>query len=461
MTPDIPRSRIRRTARIGGLAAGQGARWAGTRAGNLVRGDERRRRASDARMIAMAEALVDRLGEMKGAAMKLGQVLSTVDLVALPDDERDRFKAKLAELQAQAPPMEWKHVRKVIQEDLGGRVADHFADFEQEAFAAASIGQVHRAVDAEGRAVAVKVQYPGVAEAVAADLRNLGLFVPLVRKLAPGVDAEALVAEVRERVSEELDYELEAQNQRRVWRAFRGHPFVVVPRVDTALSTRRVLVSEYVDGASFGEIRRLDEQIRDRFGEVLFRFFFATLTQMQLALGDPHPGNYLWCGGGRVCFLDFGLVRRIAADHLAGERRLAEAIIAGDAGAVHHSMAELGYLPQPDAFEPERLLEQVGTAAGWLFEPGFRRLSPDYVRKTIEASSSPQSAYFDQMRRQTLPPASLLMRRMEALLLSVLGDLRAGADWGAIAREYVLGAAPSTPLGEADREFWGPAPALA
>jgi predicted unusual protein kinase regulating ubiquinone biosynthesis (AarF/ABC1/UbiB family) len=454
MTPDIPRSRIRRTARIGGLAAGQGARWAGTRVGNLARGDDERRQASDARMIAMAEALVDRLGEMKGAAMKLGQVLSTVDLVALPDEERDRFKAKLAELQAQAPPMEWKHVRKVIEEDLGGRVSDHFTDFDEQAFAAASIGQVHRAVDAEGRAVAVKVQYPGVAEAVAADLRNLGLFVPLVRKLAPGLDAEALVEEVRERISEELDYELEAQNQRRIWRAFRGHPFALVPRVDTSLSTRRVLVTEYVDGASFGEVRKLDERVRDRFGEILFRFFFSTLTHMSLALGDPHPGNYLWCADGRVCFLDFGLVRNITVDHLAGERRLAEAIIASDAAAVHRSMAELGYLPEPDAFEPERLLEQVGSAAGWLFEPGFRRLSPEYVRETIETSSSPQSAYFDQMRRQTLPPSSLLMRRMEGLLLSVLGDLRAGADWGTIAQEYVSSGPPSTALGEEDRAFW-------
>ena len=449
-------SRLQRTTRFGGLVAGQSARWAATRMANVARSDDDARRAMDARAFAVAEELVTRLGEMKGAAMKLGQVLSTVELTAVPEGERERFKAKLAELRDDVPPAPFKKVRKVIEQDLGGPLDDVFEHFEERAFAAASIGQVHRATTLDGRPVAVKVQYPGVAEAVEADLRNIGMILPLIKRLAPGLDVKAVAAELRERISEELDYELEAQNQRMLHRAYTGHPFVVVPRVDTGLSTRRVLVSEYVDGRPFGEVRELDEPARDRFGEILMRFFFATVSNLAMSLGDPHPGNYLLCDDGRVCFLDFGLVRKVDPDHLAGEQALAVAIAEGDAQGVHDQMSALGYLPDPGSFEPEGLLEQTRTAGDWLFEPGFRRFSPDYVRDLIETGSSPRSPYFDQMRRQTLPPASLLMRRMEGLLLSVLGDLRAGADWAGITMEYVAGAPPVSELGRQDAAFWAP-----
>ena len=217
----------------------------------------------------------------------------------------------------------------------------------------------------------MKAQYPGIAEAVEADLRNLGLIFPLVRRLAPGLDTKALGNEIRERISEELDYELEAQNHRTMARTWRGHPFVYVPRVLSALSGRRVLVSEYVEGMAFDDVRGLEQAERDRFGEIVFRFFFATLDRAGLALGDPHPGNYLLRPDGTVCFLDFGLVRKVSPAHLDGERRLACAIADSDAEGVHREMSQLGYLPDPDMFEAEPLLGQVQTAGAWMFEPGF------------------------------------------------------------------------------------------
>ena len=451
---EVKSGRISRTARLGGLVAGQGARWYGTRAANVARSDEGAQRATEKRMVAVAEELVARLGEMKGAAMKIGQVLATVEPVALPEAERERIKHKLGELRDSVDPIDFKHVRKVIEKDLGGPIREHFADFEEDAFAAASIGQVHRATTHDGDAVAVKVQYPGVAEAVDADLRNLGLIFPLVKRLAPGLDVKALAAEIRERISEELDYELEAQNQRTIARAWRGHPFVRVPAVHSSLCARRVLVTEYVEGLPFRKVRALPEPERDRFGEVVFRFFFATLSRLGIALGDPHPGNYMLCDDGRVCFLDFGLVRRVPEEHLDGERRLAAAIIDSDAEAVHREMSALGYLPDPGQFDPELLLEQVSGAADWMFHPEFRRFDAAWVRELIELSSSPRSEYFDQMRHQTLPSQSLLMRRMEGLLLSVLGDLEAGAEWGRIAAEYVRDAQPATELGRLDAQFW-------
>jgi predicted unusual protein kinase regulating ubiquinone biosynthesis (AarF/ABC1/UbiB family) len=416
--------------------AGQGLRWAGTQMVNSLRTDERAQRANEQRALAIAEELVKQLGQMKGAAMKFGQVLSTVDFTAIPEGERENFKARLSELRDQAPTVPFSDLRKVVEQDLGGKLRDHFADFDEQALAAASIGQVHRAVTLDGEQVAVKIQYPGVAEAVDADMRNIGLLLPLVKRLAPGLDAKALHAELRERIGEELDYELEAQNQRQIFRAWRGHPEFFIPRVDTFLSTRRVLVSEYVEGLPFGEVQQLPDGDRDRFGEILFRFFWGTLHEHAVALGDPHPGNYLLMPDGRVCFLDFGLVRHVSHDTLREERALFRAIAVADAPEVHRQLTDLGYLPEPDTFEPEALLAQLEVAGEWLFRPGFHRLSPQYVTDLIDRGSSPRSPFFEQIRRQTLPPEALLVRRMEGLLFNVLGELRAGADWSALAASF-------------------------
>src|SRR4051812_16892116 len=387
---------------------------------------------------------------MRGAAMKIGQVLSTVDFTAIPEGDREEFKRTLATLRDEVPPLPFGRMEKLLGQELGGPLRESFAEFEPEAFAAASIGQVHRAVTRDGRRVAVKVQYPGVAEAVETDLRNLQVLLPLVKRLAPGLDVRALAAELRERIAEELDYEIEAQNHRAVERAWRGHPFVFVPPVDTALSSRRVLVTELLEGRRFEEVKQLGEAERDRFGEIVFRFFFGTLNHLRRASGDPHPGNYLLLDDGRVGFIDFGLMRVVDADYLAQERAIARAAVAQDAKGIHAAMAAAGYLPDPAAFEPERVLAQIRTAGEWYFTPGFTRLSPGYISELMERSSSPRSEFFEEMKRESVPPQALLIRRMEGLVLAVLGELRAGADWAALGAEYFDGAAPSTPLGEQD-----------
>jgi predicted unusual protein kinase regulating ubiquinone biosynthesis (AarF/ABC1/UbiB family) len=448
--PKIPTSRLARTAKFGGLVAGQSARWAGTQAANRLRSDDQAEKADAKRALALADELVTQLGQMKGAAMKLGQVLSTVDFELVPEGEREEFKAKLAALRDDAPQVPFKKMQKVVVDDLGGSIDEHFKTFDNVPVAAASIGQVYRATLHDGRDVAVKVQYPGVAEAVETDLRNAAVLLPLVKRLAPGLDAKAILKELRDRIGEELDYELEAQHHRRVARAFKDHPFIRVPAVVTSMSTRRVLITEFVDGRGFAEVQRLPEDERDRFAEICFRFFYGLLRRERTAAGDPHPGNYLLANDGRVCFLDFGLVRRMDEDYLEGERALAQAVITGDAAAVHHGLATLGYLPDPGSFDPERVLGQLAAAGEWYFNRGFRRLSPEYVRTSMELSGSPASPYFDDMRRQTIPPQALLLRRMEGLLFSVLGELRAGADWGTLALEYIAEEPPSTELGRAE-----------
>jgi predicted unusual protein kinase regulating ubiquinone biosynthesis (AarF/ABC1/UbiB family) len=454
VTDAPPTSRLARTRRFGGLVAGQGLRWAGTRAANALRSDEQAEAATGERAAATARELVKQLGQMRGAAMKIGQVLSTVDFTAIPEGEREEFKATLAALRDDVPPLPFKGIERLLREELDEPLDEAFSEFEPEAFAAASIGQVHRAVTTDGRRVAVKVQYPGIAEAVETDLRNLQLLLPLVKRLAPGLDVKALAGELRERIADELDYEIEAQNHRAMERAWRGHPFVYVPPVDTGLSRRRVLVTELIEGDRFEAVKQRDEATRDRVGEIVFRFFYGTLTHLRRAAGDPHPGNYLLLPDGRMGFLDFGLMRMVDADYLEHERALARAVAARDAEGVHAGLARLGYLPRPDEFESERLLHQIEVAGEWYFQPGFRRLDPRYVSDLLERSGSPRSAYFEDMRRQTIPPQALLIRRMEGLVLSTLGELRAGADWHAIAAEYWADGAPSTPLGRQDAAFW-------
>jgi predicted unusual protein kinase regulating ubiquinone biosynthesis (AarF/ABC1/UbiB family) len=370
-------------------------------------------------------------------------VLSTVDFTAIPESEREEFKATLAALRDDVPPLPYKKVRKLLEEELGGKVADHFEAFDEEAFAAASIGQVHRAVTLDGDEVAVKLQYPGVAEAVESDLRNLSLLLPLVKRLAPGLDVKALYGELRERIAEELDYEIEAQNHRAVARAYRDHPFVHVPKVHTDLSSRRVLVTDLLHGKRFAEVKALDEAERDRFGEIVFRFYFSLLQRTHRVCGDPHPGNYLLLGDGRVGFLDFGLMRSLDPEYLEGERALARAVVAEDADEVHAILARLGYLPNPDDFVPEALLAWLLAAGEWYLEPGFRRLSPQYVAELLDSTSSPRAPWFAQLRQLTIPPQALLVRRMEGLIFATLGELRAGADWHALAQEF-FGEPPAT-----------------
>src|SRR5437764_7048141 len=254
--PELPKSRIARAARVGRLAAGQGARQLGTRAANLTRDEESSAKALERRQIETAEQIVAVLGTMKGAAMKLGQVMSFLDVGLVPEEYREEFQAKLAELRDAAPKVSFKDMKKVLEGEYEDKLDEVFETFDPVPIAAASIGQVYRARLHDGRDVAVKVQYPGVAEAVRADMQNLGLILRLMKSVAPGRDARSLATEVRERIGEELDYELEASNQRAMSRAFRNHPFIVVPDVMTDLSRERVIVSEYVAGRGFEEFKQ-------------------------------------------------------------------------------------------------------------------------------------------------------------------------------------------------------------
>jgi predicted unusual protein kinase regulating ubiquinone biosynthesis (AarF/ABC1/UbiB family) len=450
----IPTSRVRRTAKIGSLAAGQAAKQLGTRAANVTRSAEGREAALERRHIEAAEQIVTALGTMKGAAMKIGQVMSFLDVGLVPAEYRDEFQAKLAKLRDAAPNVSFDQMRKVVEEELEDPIGEIFARFDEEPVAAASIGQVYRAALHDGREVAVKVQYPGVAAAVRADMQNLGLILRLMKRVAPGLDAKAIGEEIRLRIGEELDYELEAQNQRTLARIFRGHPFIYVPEVVTSLSRERVIVSEFVEGRGFEEVKLLDQAERDRIGEIIFRFFFGCLYRHHQFSGDPHPGNYILLGDGRVAFLDFGLFKKMPAAAVELELAAQRAAIEGDGAELLHLFTETGFLRQPERFDPERLVAHFLDATGWYTIDEDLCLSPEIATQVAIDMSDPRSEYFDQMRHETLPADHLFGRRMEMLTLAVLSQLRACNNWHRIAREWLYREEPVTELGRQEAEFY-------
>jgi predicted unusual protein kinase regulating ubiquinone biosynthesis (AarF/ABC1/UbiB family) len=450
----IPKGRIRRTAQVGSVVGTQGARYAGTRAANLRRSPEDAADALERRHLEAAERMVATLGRMKGAAMKIGQLASFIDTEFLPPEYRELYQEHLAQLRTQAPTMPWSQVRKVLDEEWEEPCEELFEQIEHEAAAAASIGQVHRALLPDGRKVAVKIQYPGVAEAIAADMQNAGLILRMAKALAPGLDAKAAAAELKERVMEELDYELEAQNQRSFARGYRGHPFIHVPDVVTRLSTQRVLVSEWVDGAGFEEVKQLPQEQRDRFGEIVYRFCFGSIFHLQHFNADAHPGNYLLMADGRVAFLDFGMTKHLDKDQIELEITALDAIFDGDPERLRVALHDLGFLNNPQKVDAEQLMEHVKTVGGWYMEDREVTVDSRRVMDAIAAVSDPRSEFYRLMRRENLPANELMGRRMESGVLAVLGQLEATRNWYRIGREWWFADPPATPLGEQEWAYF-------
>jgi predicted unusual protein kinase regulating ubiquinone biosynthesis (AarF/ABC1/UbiB family) len=450
----IPKGRLRRAAKVGRLAGGQTARSYATRTANLTRSQEGRQAASERRQLEAAEQIFEVLGNMKGAAMKVGQVASFIDTGAFPPEFQERIQRKLAELRDAAPRVSFERMRDVVEQGIGQPLEEAFSEFEEEAVAAASIGQVYRARLHDGRDVAVKVQYPGVARAVRADLQNLGLIMRVAKRIAPGMDTKAMTREIRERLTDELDYEHEAQSHRAFARAWRGHPFIYVPPVVTSLSGEHVLVSEWVDGAGFEEVRELDRATRDRFGQIVFRFFFGSLYRNGHFSGDPHPGNYVLMADDRVAFVDFGMTKKLDRADVDAEREAIRLGMEGDAEGLHAQLARMGFIDAEDEeVSPDALLAHYRDATRWYIEDREVTIDKRYAGRVLIDYGDPRSEHWELMKRETVAPQSMLARRMEALTLGVLGQLEATANWHRIAREWLFGDPPSTELGELEEGF--------
>ncbi len=450
----IPTSRVVRTTKVGRLAAGQAVRQFGTRAANVARSDEKAQAALDRRQMQTAEQIVAVLGTMKGAAMKLGQVMSFLDVGLVPEEFREEFQEKLAALRDAAPKVSFQQMKKVIEEEYEEPLDEVFETFDPVPIAAASIGQVYKARMHDGRDVAVKVQYPGVASAVRADMSNLGMILRLMKRVAPGLDPKALGDEIRSRIDEELDYELEASNQRTLARIFRGHPFIVVPDVVTRLSRERVVVSEFVSGRGFEEIKQLPQAERDRIGEMIFRFYFGCMYRHHQFSGDPHPGNSLLLDDGRMAFLDFGLFKKIPAEVAEFELQTQRLGKEGRSKELIEFLHDGGFIGDPSFYTEEKIMAQFRDLTWWYTEDEEILLTPEIATEVLIQMSDPRSRHWGSMRHETLPPDHLFGRRLETLTLAVLGQLRARANWHRITREWVYGDEPVTELGRQEAEFY-------
>ena len=450
---NLPTGRVQRLARVGRTAAGAAIKGAGTRTANVARSDEASAKALERRQVETAKQIVKVLGGMKGAAMKLGQVLSFLDVGLVPEEYREEFQAELAKLRDSAPTVSFQKMQKVIEEELGESVNSAFADFDPEPIAAASIGQVYRARLDDGREVAVKVQYPGVGDAVRADMQNLGIILRLFKRMTPQLDVKSLAEEIKDRIVDELDYELEAANHRSLARIYRGHPFITVPPVVTSMSRERIIVTEFVEGDGFALLEAEPQKERDRIGEIVFRFYFGSMYRFGRFSGDPHPGNMLRLEDGRIAFLDFGLFKTLAPESVELELACQRATVEGNGEELHRLLAANGFLPEPDRLPPDALLDYVLEGVGWYAKDGELTLTSEIVARAALQAGDPRSSHFDAVRHQSINPEHVIGRRLELLTLAVLGELEASNNWHSIAREWIYDDEPVTELGRRETEF--------
>ncbi len=366
-----------------------------------------------------ARDLVTQLGSLKGLVMKLGQVASYMPGAMPPAAQK-----VLAELQAASTPMAYEKISAVLRAELGDEPTSLFDEFSPTPIAAASIGQVHRA-RFQGRAVAIKVQYPGIEQVMASDLDTVGL-IARVSTLGGAIDGKALAAELRTRTLEECDYRLEAKNQHAFAAMLAGDPDARVPAVIEARSARRVLTSELVDGQSFAAFaENAPAEERNRAGTTIFRVCFDSIFRRCAYNADPHPGNYLFEPGGRVAFLDFGCVRRFDPPMIDAWKAVALAVLDDDQATFRRRFPDLGMVADAKRFDWDHQWQVMRYLYRPFSERPFMTYTDEYVRQSYGL------LLFDNpnARRTACPPAWLYLNRLQWGLNSVLAQLRATGPW--------------------------------
>jgi predicted unusual protein kinase regulating ubiquinone biosynthesis (AarF/ABC1/UbiB family) len=384
--------------------------------------------------------------------MKVGQMASYLD-----DGLPEPMRIALSQLQSNAPPMAVELVHIEIERELGRSIKDIFVEFDDEPIASASIGQVHRAIirlkDGTEKAVAVKVQYPGVGEAIDSDLRTADLLGAMLAFGFKSLNPEDMVAEIKDRLREELDYKNEAANQQMFADFYRNHPFIHVPEVLHEYSTKNILITELVTGHTFAEVCEWSQEQRDMAGEAIFRFVFRSLYRFRAFNGDPHPGNYIFHGDGRVTFLDFGLIKHFTQEEMLMFQSMVKAAVIDDDMDVYRRVIEDAGMLQLDApfttaecgeyfshfYEPvreSRVMEWTGAYA------------TSIVRHTFDRTSA-------IAQYATVPKSFVFIQRINLGLYALLGQLRSSGNYRRISEELwpMTNAPASTPMGEAEAKW--------
>ncbi|MBB2913564.1 putative unusual protein kinase regulating ubiquinone biosynthesis (AarF/ABC1/UbiB family) [Streptosporangium becharense] len=417
---DLPRRAVARSAKLASLPIGF--------AGRTALGLGKRIGGKSAEIVAQeiqertAEQIFKVLGELKGGAMKLGQALSIFE-AALPQEVAGPYRATLTKLQDAAPPLPAATVHKVLVEQLGDDWRENFQSFEDRPTAAASIGQVHRAVWHDGRTVAVKIQYPGAGKALLSDFTQLARLGKLFGVLLPGLDIKSVLTELRERIAEELDYIREAEAQHAFALEYKDDPDFLIP--DVIAANEQVLVSEWVDGVPLSRIiSDGTQEQRDRAGLQLVRFLFSSPARVGMLHADPHPGNFRILDDGRMCVLDFGAVNRLPDGYPPVFGKLTRIFNNGDMSTVIQGLRDEGFIQPHIEVDPEALraflapyveptaVEQFSFSREWLQQ---------------QAATVTDLRPGNVVRQLNLPPSYVLIHRVHAAGVGVLCQLGATA----------------------------------
>jgi predicted unusual protein kinase regulating ubiquinone biosynthesis (AarF/ABC1/UbiB family) len=440
-------SRFARSAKIWKLSARNTTRFAVSKARGFGSPEERRAQLDEQFAIRTAEDVAKELGEMKGVLMKAGQLISFI-FEALPDEAQEA----LATLQADAAPMAPSLAAGVVRSDLGKAPERVFLEWGDMPVAAASIGQVHRAVTPDGRDVAVKVQYPGVSEAIESDLDAAEvMYAMFSAMMLKGLDAKGLVDELRARMREELDYRLEARNIAEFEERFRGHPWVRIPKLVPEFSTEHLLTTEWIDGMNFEQFRTTESfATKQRAAEVMWRFAQNAIHRYGVFNGDPHPGNYKFHHDGSVTFLDYGLVKRWSPGEWESLKPTMDAIIVHrDPDLLVREMEASKFLPVGHGLDPALVYDYVSSPYTPYLTDEFT-FTREWMRDTLAVIFDVQGPHAPVIEQLNMPPSFVILDRVVWGISAILGKLQATGPWRAMLLEYTAGGPPATDLGAAE-----------
>ena len=447
----IDTSRTSRTIELAKLGTSTGASYAKMTAKSVGATDERKAELRSEFELQTAEQTVERLGNMKGALMKIGQMASYLDQ-GLPEPVRQM----LAELQTNAPPMSTELVYKTIESQLGSPPNILFRTFDDTPLASASIGQVHRAVTQDGRHVAVKVQYPGVDKAIASDLENSDVLLNAMGYLFPGLEPGPIVAELRDRLSEELDYQAEAAHQSNFADYYAGHPTIYVPRVLPEFTSRRILTSEYAHGASWQELLTWSQDEQNLAAETMYRYAFGGIYRLGAFNGDPHPGNYVFQPGGKVAFLDYGLCKVFTPDEVKSFERMIQAMVFDeDPTAIRKVLTDVGVLKDNVDLSDDDINSYFRHFFEQVLTKGTTTMTPEYASESIRRFFAVNGPHASVLKSVTLPSFMVVIQRINLGLFALFGELHATGNWRAIAEEIwpFVDGPPSTAAGQLIRQW--------
>lgn len=414
----------------------------------------------DADILRFADELATVAGSMKGAAQKLGQLLSVVDVGLVSQQAREEFAQRLAPLFDAAPAVPDEIMHGVLDRELGA-LRSRIVEIGEGPIAAASIGQVYRARLDDGRSVAVKIQYPDIGSKVRADMKNLELFAKLTAKKLPGSNTREIVAEVSRQVLKEIDYRTELQNHQRMFEVFRGHPIWRIPEPIAELCTEHVLVTEYLDGEGIDAIAGSAQQVRDKVGEAIYRFYCGQMYRTGFFCADPHPGNIMLLTDGCVGFVDFGSCVQMAPEDAEVQRNVFRALLDGDDDRVYELARSAGFLEDMSSLSPSEAVEYMRAVSAWHLQPGpdeadgSLQMTPDIARRSLATAILPASEYYPGISKQRLVETHAMARRTEMCVAALLGRIEATAPWWAIAREELGMASPATAMGRAIESWSG------